>query len=135
MNWMIRYLVVKGDTAILQVKGRYNFAHISAIEKDIEFVTSVYHPKKILVDFSETEILTVAAWRSLKRIREIFGEENFLCIHVNEQIRYLLSIVNSEDWVKETKERIKDGKETGECGLGSDEGTFSKRSFDNRGSI
>ena len=132
MNQTIQYLSLKEDTILLRMKGRYNFAHISAVEKEIEFVTSVYHTKKIIVDFSETKILTVAAWRSLKKIREIFGEENFACIHANEQIRYLLSVVNAEEWIKETEKETNDGKETGEHELGSNDGTFSQGGFDKR---
>lgn len=126
----IQYLSLEEDTILLRMKGRYNFAHIPAVEKEIEFVTSVYHTKKILVDFSETKILTVAAWRSLKKIREIFGEENFACIHANKQIQYLLSVVNADGCITETEEETNDGKETGEHEFRSDDGTFSQGGFD-----
>jgi anti-anti-sigma factor len=95
----MQYVEIKNDTAILAVRGVFDFTRCKAVEADLN--TAFQNGcTKVIVDFSNTKFIDSASIRQLCGVRDRLRPENFSARNASGKTLTVLRSENLDSWLK-----------------------------------
>jgi ABC-type transporter Mla MlaB component len=95
----MQFVTIKNDTAVLAVKGTFNFGLCKRVNSELE-VAMQNGCTKVTVDFDETKFIDSASIRMLCDVRDRVRPDNFSAGNAHGKVMTVLQNSNLGGWLK-----------------------------------